>query len=61
MGVSIDELSIAEYKQFTKSHAKCPILKQRAASLADYFSIISSSMASNVQFWLRRIFPVAIR
>ena len=53
MAASIDALSIAEYKRFAKSPARCQILKQRASNLADYFSIISSSMASDVQFWFR--------
>jgi hypothetical protein len=53
MATSVDALSITEYKRFAKSPARCQILKQRASNLADYFSIISSSMASDVQFWFR--------
>ena len=53
MAASIDALSSREYKRFAKSPVRCPILKQRASNLADYFSIISSLITSKHQFWFR--------
>jgi hypothetical protein len=53
MAASIGALSSAENRRFARSRAKCPILNQRAANLADYFSIISSLITSKDQFWFR--------
>jgi hypothetical protein len=46
-------LSSSELRRFAKCPARCPILKQRVENLADYFSVISSSITSTDQFWFR--------
>ncbi len=42
-----------EYSRFTKCPAKCPILRYRIESLADYFQVISSVLSLDETFWFR--------
>jgi len=46
-------LSSAQHRRFPRYPAKCPILRQRVENLADYFSVISSSITGNDQYWFR--------
>ena len=47
------ELSSAEHRRFARYPARCPILRRRVENLAAYFSVISSSITGNDQFWFR--------
>lgn len=53
MTASKGVLSSTEIRRFARCPAKCPILTQRVENLADYFSVISSSITGNDQFWFR--------
>jgi hypothetical protein len=53
MGSGTGVLSSAQHRRFPRYPAKCPILRQRVENLADYFSVISSSITGNDQFWFR--------
>jgi hypothetical protein len=46
-------LSGNEFRRFAKCPARCPTLRQKVENLADYFSVISSSIAGTDQFWFR--------
>lgn len=49
----IRRLSTEEFKRFADLPVKCQVLKQRIPSLADYFSIISSSITGGDKYWFR--------
>ena len=53
MGISIAKLASTEYRRFSTCPVKCPKLRDKILSLADYFSVLSTAMASGVQFWFR--------
>jgi len=53
MAVSVGQLSGPELRRFRGCPVKCPRLKYKIQSLADYFSVISSVIGSEGPFWFR--------
>lgn len=53
MVTAADRLSPSEYLRFAKCPAKCPILRSKIQSLADYFSVISNAIKEVGPFWFR--------
>ena len=50
---SIAKLSHAEYKRLSLCPVNCPKLRQRIQSLADFFSVLSTAITMDIQFWFR--------
>lgn len=53
MVTGITTLSAAEFRRFAVCPVECPKLRQKIASLADYFSVISSTVSTDDPFWFR--------
>jgi len=50
---STDKLSAAERRRFASCPVNCKVLRERIASLADYFAAISGIVSGNDTFWFR--------
>jgi FRG domain len=50
---SIARLSNAEYKRLSICPVTCPKMRQKIQSLADYFSVLSTAITTDNQFWFR--------
>ena len=64
----MDLLSASERKRFAVSPVRCPQLRQKIISLADYFAVVSDAIRTSDPFWFRghddityRLTPSALR
>lgn len=48
-----EKLSPSEYSRFSRCPVKCPKLRQRVQSLADYISVLGTAITSPGPFWFR--------
>ena len=48
-----DNLTAAELKGFAKCPVKCPLLRKRIISVADYLAVISDAIRTDEPFWFR--------
>jgi hypothetical protein len=53
MASGITNLSASEIRRFAVCPVECPKLRQKITSLADYFSVISSTVSTDDPFWFR--------
>lgn len=54
LSVDVSDLSSVEYMHLVKEcPVKCPILRHKVRNLAEYFSVISSSISGRDVFWFR--------
>ncbi len=53
MPYDVDHLTAAEYKRFSAFPIKCPLLRERVTTLADFMAVISNAMRTDELFWFR--------
>lgn len=68
MAGTIQKLSRAEFSRFSRNPVGCPLLRDKAESLADYFAVVSSLVRRDDPYWFRghssvgwRLAPLALR